>query len=165
PQARDRRDPGPARHGVRRDRVRAAVPVHRPVRHRPPPDPSGGPAAAASSGLPLQAGRLSMAVRLSTIAVPKTLFDLLGHIPAREARGGDVPVLSLAYRSVDAAPGTLSFCVPGTRAEGHDLAGDAVLRGASALRVERWLGLDVPQVLVPSVREAMGRVSAEFFGR
>src|SRR5207244_1462396 len=57
------------------------------------------------------------------------------------------------------------FCVPGTRADGHDFAADAIAHGASALVVERWLDLDVPQVRVPSVRAAMGPISADFFGR
>jgi UDP-N-acetylmuramoyl-L-alanyl-D-glutamate--2,6-diaminopimelate ligase len=38
-------------------------------------------------------------------------------------------------------------------------------RGASALVVERWLDIDATQVLVPSVRVAMGPMSAEVFGR
>ncbi len=36
--------------------------------------------------------------------------------------------------------------------------------GAKALVVERWLDLDVPQALVPSVRSAMGPMSAVAFG-
>ena len=36
--------------------------------------------------------------------------------------------------------------------------------GAAALVVERWLDVDAPQVLVASVREAMGPMSAVVFG-
>ncbi len=40
----------------------------------------------------------------------------------------------------------------------------AIEAGAAALVVERWLDVDVPQAKVPSVRRAMGPVSARAFG-
>ncbi|HEY6962768.1 MAG TPA: UDP-N-acetylmuramoyl-L-alanyl-D-glutamate--2,6-diaminopimelate ligase [Gaiellaceae bacterium] len=76
-----------------------------------------------------------------------------------------VEIRDLAYDTRTVAPGTLFFCVPGANADGHDLAGDAVARGAVALVVERSLDVDVPQLVVPSVRAAMGPIAAEFFGR
>ena len=48
--------------------------------------------------------------------------------------------------------------------DGHDFAPDAVKRGAAALVCERPLGLDVPEVVVPSVRAAMGPLAAAFHG-
>jgi UDP-N-acetylmuramoyl-L-alanyl-D-glutamate--2,6-diaminopimelate ligase len=74
-------------------------------------------------------------------------------------------VTDVVYRSVDAGPGAIFCCIPGAKADGHDFAGDAVARGAVALVVERWLPLDVPQVLVGSVRASIGPLSAEVFGR
>src|SRR5581483_4376689 len=56
------------------------------------------------------------------------------------------------------------FCVPGARVDGHELAGEAVAKGAVALVVERRLALDVPQLVVAGVRAAMGPIAAEFFG-
>ena len=106
-----------------------------------------------------------MAVPLGTIAVSVTLLDLLRDVPDRQVRGDDAAIASLAYRSGDAGPGALFFCVPGTRLDGHDFAAEAVAAGAAALVVERWLDLDVPQVLVPTVRAVMGPISAEFYGR
>ena len=76
----------------------------------------------------------------------------------------DVDVSDLAYDTRTVGPGSLFFCVPGARRDGHDLAADAVDRGAAALVVERRLELGVPQLLVPSVRAAMGPIAAEFFG-
>jgi UDP-N-acetylmuramoyl-L-alanyl-D-glutamate--2,6-diaminopimelate ligase len=58
----------------------------------------------------------------------------------------------------------LFFCIPGATADGHDFAADAVAAGAAALVVERPLDLDVPQVVVPSVRAAMPRAAVAFFG-
>jgi UDP-N-acetylmuramoyl-L-alanyl-D-glutamate--2,6-diaminopimelate ligase len=77
-----------------------------------------------------------------------------------------VEVTDLAYDTRAVTPGTLFFCIPGQTADGHDLAADAVRRGAVALVVEHRVDdLDVPQLIVPSVREAMGPAAADFFGR
>lgn len=77
---------------------------------------------------------------------------------------GDAMVSDVAYRSSDCSEGSLFFCVPGLNVDGHDFAADAVSRGASALMVERWLPIEAPQALVPSVRAAMGPVSGRLFG-
>jgi UDP-N-acetylmuramoyl-L-alanyl-D-glutamate--2,6-diaminopimelate ligase len=76
----------------------------------------------------------------------------------------DVDVSALAYSSRSVRPGTLFFCVPGFKADGHDFAADAVERGAVALVVERPLGLGVPQVQVPDARAAMAEVAQRFYG-
>ena len=85
----------------------------------------------------------------------------------REVMGGDAPdveITGLHYRSSDVRPGGLFFCVPGFKADGHDFAPDAVERGAAAVVSERPLGLDAPEVVVPSVRAAMGPAAARFYG-
>ena len=74
------------------------------------------------------------------------------------------PVSGLRLLAQEVVPGDLFFCVPGRRADGHDFAGDAVARGAVALAVERPLDLSVPQLVVPSVRAAMGPIAAAFHG-
>ena len=78
--------------------------------------------------------------------------------------GADVEIAALAYDSRAVAPGTLFFCVPGRRVDGHDLAGDAIAAGAVALVVERPLSLGVPEVVVESVREAMAPLAVRFYG-
>jgi UDP-N-acetylmuramoyl-L-alanyl-D-glutamate--2,6-diaminopimelate ligase len=75
-----------------------------------------------------------------------------------------VEILDLAYDTRATAQGSLFFCVPGTRADGHALAPAAVAAGAVALVVERHVAVDVPQLVVPSVRAAMGPLAASFFG-
>ena len=72
------------------------------------------------------------------------------------------PVSGLRFLSQEVVPGDLFFCVPGRRTDGHGFADDAVARGAVALAVERPLDLDVPQLVVPSVRAAMGPIAAAF---
>jgi len=77
-----------------------------------------------------------------------------------------VEVTDLAYDARAVTPGALFFCIPGKTADGHDFAAEAVARGAVGLVVERRLDdLDVPQLIVPSVRAAMGPAAADFFGR
>jgi UDP-N-acetylmuramoyl-L-alanyl-D-glutamate--2,6-diaminopimelate ligase len=75
-----------------------------------------------------------------------------------------VEISSLAYSTARVEPGALFFCVPGFRRDGHDLAPEAVARGAVALVVERGVDAGVPEVVVPNVREAMGPVAARFHG-
>ena len=75
-----------------------------------------------------------------------------------------VEITDLAYDSRKVRPGALLFCVPGYRSDGHDFAAQAVRDGAEALVVERPLGLGVPEVVVPSVRAAMGTVASRFNG-
>jgi len=87
---------------------------------------------------------------------------LLGRL-FENSRLPPVEISSLAYDSRAAGPGTLFFCVPGFRADGHDHAPEAVARGASALVVERPLGLDAPEICVASAREAMARTAARFY--
>jgi UDP-N-acetylmuramoyl-L-alanyl-D-glutamate--2,6-diaminopimelate ligase len=95
----------------------------------------------------------------------RSLRSLLGDLPEAHALGDDPGISSVAYRTEDVAAGSLFFCVPGSRVDGHDFAADAIAAGAVALVVERELDLAVAQAVVPSVREAMGPVSAAFYGR
>ena len=96
----------------------------------------------------------------------RPLSDLLSDLPNHEVRGDPATrVEALCYRSDEAGRGSLFFCVPGDHADGHDFAEDAVGRGAVALVVERVLPFAAAQVLVPSVRAAMGPISAAFYGR
>jgi len=87
-----------------------------------------------------------------------TLRELMGN------GAPEVEVSGLAYSSGSVSDGTLFFCVPGFKADGHDFAADAVERGAVALVCERSLGLGVPEVVVDDVRAAMGPVAARFHG-
>ena len=74
-------------------------------------------------------------------------------------------VADLAYDSRRVEPGTLFFCVPGEKADGHEFAPAAVERGAVGLVVERQLpGLEVAQVVVGDARAAMAPLAARFRG-
>ena len=83
--------------------------------------------------------------------------------PTEVERGAPVEVEDLAYDARAVRPGSLFFCVPGGRADGHDFAADAVAAGAVALVVERPLDLAVPQLVVPDARVAMALAADDFF--
>jgi UDP-N-acetylmuramoyl-L-alanyl-D-glutamate--2,6-diaminopimelate ligase len=84
--------------------------------------------------------------------------------PTDVVGGAAVEIRELAYDAREVPRGSLFFCIAGARVDGHELAAEAVAAGAAALVVERPLGLDVPQVVVPSVRTAMPRAAIAFFG-
>jgi UDP-N-acetylmuramoyl-L-alanyl-D-glutamate--2,6-diaminopimelate ligase len=84
--------------------------------------------------------------------------------PSEVAGGRPTEIGDLAYDTRRAPAGALFFCVRGERIDGHDLAWEAIERGAAALVVERVLDVDVPQLLVPSVRESMAVAADVFFG-
>jgi UDP-N-acetylmuramoyl-L-alanyl-D-glutamate--2,6-diaminopimelate ligase len=93
------------------------------------------------------------------------LADIARNMRRATVRGDRATrIVDVTADSRAAGPGSLFFCVPGGRVDGHDFAPEAVAHGASALVVDRWLDLDVAQVSVPSVREAMGPASAAVFG-
>ena len=87
-----------------------------------------------------------------------TLRELIGE------GAPEVEISGLAYDNRSVTPGTLFFCVPGFKVDGHDFAPDAVARGAAALVCARPLGLGVPEVVVDDVRAAMASVAARFHG-
>ncbi|HEY7280644.1 MAG TPA: UDP-N-acetylmuramoyl-L-alanyl-D-glutamate--2,6-diaminopimelate ligase [Actinomycetota bacterium] len=99
-------------------------------------------------------------------ARPRALADLVRSTPGAQVLGDPtVGVRAVTYRSDEVRPGSLFFAVPGTHVDGHDFAEAAAAAGASAVVVERRLPVECVQVVVDSVREAMGPISAEFHGR
>jgi UDP-N-acetylmuramoyl-L-alanyl-D-glutamate--2,6-diaminopimelate ligase len=94
------------------------------------------------------------------------LDELVAGVPGvdRVVGDGGVEIAKLAYDSRVAGPGTLFFCVPGEKRDGHDFALDVVEAGAAALVVERELVVDAPQVVVADARAAMAPLAARFEG-
>jgi UDP-N-acetylmuramoyl-L-alanyl-D-glutamate--2,6-diaminopimelate ligase len=84
--------------------------------------------------------------------------------PSEVSGSRPVEIADLAYDTRKVASGTLFFCVRGERVDGHDLAWEAIERGAVALVVERILDVGVPQLVVPSTRESMAVAADVFFG-
>ena len=94
------------------------------------------------------------------------LKALIGKVPGKISTKGnmDVDIAELCVDSRRATPGALFFCTPGLHMDAHDFAPQAVAKGASALVVERFLPLDVPQVRVEDVRVAVSYIASEYFG-
>ena len=95
------------------------------------------------------------------------LNSLIERVPGivRIAGNADVEVDALCIDSRQVKPGSVFFCTPGLRVDGHDFAPQAVKAGAAALIVERELDVDCPQVVVESVRKATSVIAANFYGR
>jgi UDP-N-acetylmuramoyl-L-alanyl-D-glutamate--2,6-diaminopimelate ligase len=92
------------------------------------------------------------------------LERLVAAIGAVDVVGGTpVEVRDLAYDTRAVAPGAVFFCVPGARVDGHELAAEAVERGAVALVVERALDGSVAQLRGPDARIAMAAAADAFF--
>jgi UDP-N-acetylmuramoyl-L-alanyl-D-glutamate--2,6-diaminopimelate ligase len=100
------------------------------------------------------------------------LLDVLATLPggARLATGDPdaarTSITDVTHDSAQAGPGVLFAARPGTRADGHDFAQQAVGAGAAALLVERVVAVTpaVPQVVVRSVAAAMGPAAAAVHG-
>jgi len=95
-------------------------------------------------------------VRLAALAAEMGVARIVGN--------ASVEVESLAYDSRKVGPGTLFFCVPGEKRDGHEFAASAVADGAVGLVVERELDLDVVQLVVADARAAMAPLAARFWG-
>ena len=58
----------------------------------------------------------------------------------------------------------LFFCLNGTKNDGHLYATEAIRKGAVAVVTEQKLSLNVPQFLVKNTREALSKISANYYG-
>ena len=96
---------------------------------------------------------------------PMELAQLVSRVAGATVRGDPgTPIRGLAYHTRDVADGTLFFCVPGLKADGHDFAAAAVAGGAVALVCEREVTAPVTSVLAPDVREALALMAAGWYG-
>src|SRR5581483_3942589 len=85
----------------------------------------------------------------------------------------DVDVAGLAYDSRQVRPGWLFVAMPrvpeekapGDHLDGHSFVSAAAEAGAAAAIVEHRVDADLPQVVVPSTRQALADVAAAFHGR
>jgi UDP-N-acetylmuramoyl-L-alanyl-D-glutamate--2,6-diaminopimelate ligase len=102
-------------------------------------------------------------MRLDGLVAEASLQDLGLLVALSGDAGVDIRTITLDSREVE--PGAMFACVPGETTDGHLFAPAAVAGGASALLCERTLDLAVPQVLVSSVRRALGPACDVLYGR
>lgn len=99
---------------------------------------------------------------MTHLATPARIAAALADAVLRpgDAAGAGAAITDVVHDSRQAGPGALFAARPGATADGHDFAPAAVAAGASALLVQRPLpDLDVPQVVVPDVADALGHVA------
>ncbi len=75
-------------------------------------------------------------------------------------------VRSLSYDSRSATVGSLFFCLPGAKRDGHDFAKDAYLRGCRHFVAEHSLSLpgDASVLLCGDARKKMAMLAARYYG-
>ena len=93
------------------------------------------------------------------------LAELVERVAGAQVRGDpSTPVRGLAYHTRDVGAGTLFFCVPGLRSDGHAFAVRAAAAGAAALVCEHVAEPAITQVIVPSARRALAQMAACWYG-
>lgn len=98
------------------------------------------------------------------MAETKMLGDLAAVLGL--SLGNNLAALAVRGVSCDTrhtAPGDLFIALKGQKSDGHDLAGEAVKKGAVAVLAERDVAVTVPVVKVPSTPAALSKISAAFF--
>ncbi len=92
------------------------------------------------------------------------LSELAAELPGAVAPV-DIAVSGITHDSRQVRPGWLFCAIKGHRSDGRHYAQDAADRGAAALMVDHPLEIDLPQLLVPSVRAGIGPIASALFGR
>ena len=91
----------------------------------------------------------------------KALAEIIKGIEVQASSGNSqVIVRGMSMDSRRVQPGDLFACVSGFKVDGHDYAVKAIASGAVALVVDHFLPLDVPQIKVSNVRQAVGAFAA-----
>lgn len=83
---------------------------------------------------------------------------------ARDAVSPWDSISNITQDSIAAVPGSLFVALKGRRVDGHSYLEDAKSRGAIAAVVERYVPVDLPQLLVPSTVLALGDLASLWRG-
>jgi len=94
-----------------------------------------------------------------------TLDALAGEVLGVVHGDGSIEVTGVHHDSRAVGAGDLFVAVPGVTVDGSRFAPRAVDSGAAAVAAERQLDLDVPQLVVPDARSALGKLAAVVYGR
>ncbi len=99
---------------------------------------------------------------------PVPTATLLEALPVKTVVGVlPATVSGVAYDSRKVGPGDLFVAVPGLRQDGRRFVDEALSRGATAVVLEGGASpvtIPAPQILVPSVREALARLADAYHG-
>ncbi len=89
------------------------------------------------------------------------LFKNIKYIKTKGQTNVNVKHLCQNFNKIQ--EGSLFFCYKGNSCDGHDLAIKVKEKGAVALVVEKFLDVDLPQILVKNTRKIMPKVCNNFF--
>ncbi|MEY2400217.1 MAG: UDP-N-acetylmuramoyl-L-alanyl-D-glutamate--2,6-diaminopimelate ligase [Ilumatobacteraceae bacterium] len=76
-----------------------------------------------------------------------------------------VQIAAIDFDSDEVRAGSLFCCLRGAHIDGHVFAAVAQAAGAAALLVDHIVDTDLPQLVVPDTRSAMGFLAASYFGQ
>lgn len=92
------------------------------------------------------------------------LEKLVKNLKIIKTKGNlSVEILSLSQKVEKCKENSLFFCYKGVNFDAHDYALQAQKNGAVALVVERFLDIDLPQILVKNTRTFMAKVCNIFY--
>jgi len=90
------------------------------------------------------------------------LYDLLENGVQTSLENIEITAITDDSRTVQ--KGSLFACIKGERFDGHEVAADALAKGAAIVITERDLGLGERQIIVPNTREFYGKLCSTWFG-
>lgn len=90
-----------------------------------------------------------------------TLFTLsqLANITRGQLYGSDIRINHLTIDTRQLKPSDVYVALKGKNFDGHDFAIEAEKLGASALMTEKLLDVQIPQIVVPDTRVALGEIA------
>ncbi|WP_336250501.1 UDP-N-acetylmuramoyl-L-alanyl-D-glutamate--2,6-diaminopimelate ligase [Stomatohabitans albus] len=94
------------------------------------------------------------------ISLPALVNAIAEPHGARLIGNGEPLITDATLDSRQVQPGWLFIARPGAIADGHDFVDAAVTNGASAVVVQREVQVDIPQIIVPNVAQAVGDIAA-----
>jgi len=89
-------------------------------------------------------------------------IELAAHVLGAQRIGPEVEFRGCAIDTRTILPGQLFVALRGERLDGHEYVSAARARGAAAALVERVVDYELPCLLVPDVRLALGRLAAHW---
>lgn len=95
-------------------------------------------------------------------------FDIMRNIRSQVLQGEDVEVQQITIDSRCVSKGSMFFCIPGLRTDGHSYIASAIDEGARAVVVERDPGVlpqDITVFKVANTRRALAYAAANFYHR
>ncbi|WP_409294464.1 UDP-N-acetylmuramoyl-L-alanyl-D-glutamate--2,6-diaminopimelate ligase [Peribacillus sp. SCS-26] len=92
------------------------------------------------------------------------LHSLISSLPFIQLPEENPEIVSIENDHRLVKEGSLFICIKGYTVDGHDLAAQAVSRGAYAIIAEREVNASVPVVMVPETAKAMAVLADAFYG-